>query len=240
MSVWHLLQFKHLPILDQLRLEEALLRVDQRNWCLINEGSPPAIVMGISGQPDELVHWEHFRQAPVPLIRRFSGGGTVFVDENTDFVTFICNTSFIPISPFPKSILHWTGELYAPLFAPHPFQIRENDYVIGEYKCGGNAQSICRQRWLHHSSFLWDYSVEKMNYLSIPKKIPAYRLQRSHHDFLCRLKDYWSERHIFKKQFLQNLREKCEIKEVFYEEVRDLLNVPHRQATRLVDWAKHC
>ena len=40
------------PILEQLQLEEALFRADQRNWCLLNSGSPPAIVMGISGLPE--------------------------------------------------------------------------------------------------------------------------------------------------------------------------------------------
>ncbi len=48
---FHLLQLQNMPILEQLRLEEALLRADDRNWILINRGSPPAIVMGISGKP---------------------------------------------------------------------------------------------------------------------------------------------------------------------------------------------
>ena len=46
----HLLRLRGFPILEQLQLEERLLRTTQRNWCLINQGtSPPAIVMGISG-----------------------------------------------------------------------------------------------------------------------------------------------------------------------------------------------
>ena len=45
----------HYPIYDQLLLEEALLRSDTRNWCIISEGSPPAIVMGISGKKHELI-----------------------------------------------------------------------------------------------------------------------------------------------------------------------------------------
>ncbi len=35
--------------------EEALMRADERNWCVINNGSPKAIVMGISGKPDQLI-----------------------------------------------------------------------------------------------------------------------------------------------------------------------------------------
>jgi lipoate-protein ligase A len=38
------------PILQQLQLEEALLRATTHNWFVINEGTPdPTIVMGVSG-----------------------------------------------------------------------------------------------------------------------------------------------------------------------------------------------
>ena len=49
----HVVRCRGLSILQQLRLEEALLRADDRNWCILNDGAPPtappAIVMGISG-----------------------------------------------------------------------------------------------------------------------------------------------------------------------------------------------
>ena len=45
-----LLRLSKLPILRQLLLEEALLRADIGNWCIVNDGTAvPAIVMGISG-----------------------------------------------------------------------------------------------------------------------------------------------------------------------------------------------
>ena len=48
--VVRLLRLQRLPILQQLRLEEALLRADDGNWFLLNDGTPePTIVMGISG-----------------------------------------------------------------------------------------------------------------------------------------------------------------------------------------------
>ena len=86
------------PIIEQLYIEEALLRADNRNILLVNVGSPPAIVMGISGKPEELIHQE---KVDIPVIKRFSGGGTVVVDENTLFVTLICNTDDVPIKPSP-------------------------------------------------------------------------------------------------------------------------------------------
>ena len=49
-KVINLLRLRSFPILDQLRLEECLLRASRENWCIVNDGTqPPAIVMGISG-----------------------------------------------------------------------------------------------------------------------------------------------------------------------------------------------
>lgn len=227
----HVLQLSHLSILEQLQLEEALLRADQRNWCLVNYGSPPAIVLGISGKLEELIHEETWHAAPIPIIRRFSGGGTVIIDENTCFVTFICNASFIPISPFPVSIMQWTEEIYRPLFKNHPFSLKENDYTLDQRKFGGNAQSITKQRWLHHSSLLWDFYPQRMDYLKIPKKMPAYRQQRPHADFLCGLKEYWSHPSLFQKELIDHLNHQFKTQTMTKEEILEVIKRPHRRAT---------
>ena len=71
------------------------------------------------------------------------------------------------------------------------FQLRENDYVLGERKIGGNAQSIVSGGFLHHTSFLWDWDDTNMEYLTLPEKRPTYRGDRSHDEFLVRLKDHY-------------------------------------------------
>ena len=51
--------------------------------------------------------------------------------------------------------------------------------------------------WLHHTSFLWDYRSELMQYLRHPAKTPEYREGRTHLDFLVPLKGEvvaWCER----------------------------------------------
>ena len=50
MPVVKLIRTAGLAILEQLRLEEALLRANQSNWCFVNDGAAhTAIVLGISG-----------------------------------------------------------------------------------------------------------------------------------------------------------------------------------------------
>lgn len=231
----YVVELEQEPILQQLQWEEALLRADSRNWCLLNRGSPPAIVLGISGQVQQLIHQERWIQEPLPLIRRFSGGGTVVVDENTLFVTLICQAQAVPVPAFPRPLMQWTAELYRPLFASQPFHLKENDYVIGEHKWGGNAQSLIKGRWLHHSSLLWDFNPAYMSYLLQPPKMPAYRQERSHTDFLCRLKDYWPDCHTFQNAFIEQLGQQFEMIQTEKKELEQVAALPHRKATHLIE-----
>jgi lipoate-protein ligase A len=83
--------------------------------------------------------------------------------------------------------------------------LRENDYVVNEtLKVAGNAQSIGKSGWLHHTSWLWDYSRENMSYLSIPDKRPAYRENRSHEEFLGTLRSRLPA--LTKNDFYESLR----------------------------------
>ncbi len=177
-----------MPIFEQLQLEESLLRGSDENYCLLNQGSSRAIVMGISGQPEKLLNLESVKREKIPVYKRFSGGGTVIVDEQTLFVTFIFSKNLLPIPAFPEPILKWTENLYRESWQIPQFALRENDYCIEDKKCGGNAQYIRKERWLHHTSFLWDYAPDNMKHLLLPEKRPKYRQNRPHDDFLTRLK----------------------------------------------------
>ena len=51
------LRLAAMPILQQLQLEEALLRATTDNWFILNEGTPdPTIVMGVSGYGEDGRH----------------------------------------------------------------------------------------------------------------------------------------------------------------------------------------
>lgn len=188
-----LVRLKGMSILEQLHLEERLLRTSSDNWCLINDGTTsPAIVMGLSGKLSELVEVKSVLRDHIPIIRRFTGGGTVIVDNGTIFITLICNKDAVPnVQPFPRPIMSWSGQLYGRVFEGlADFHLRENDYAFGDRKFGGNAQSITKNRWVHHTSFLWDYEAKNMSYLKLPTKAPKYRLTRDHMDFICRMKEH--------------------------------------------------
>lgn len=234
MGRFHLLQLENLPIYEQLQLEEALLRADDRNWCIINKGSTPAIVMGISGKADEMIDASALEARRVPVIRRFSGGGTVVVDEHTFFITWIANSEETGVECCPKKVLEWTADLYQGCFEGIGFRLAENDYAIGERKCGGNAQYMRKGRWLHHTSFLWDYKSEHMKLLKMPPKMPAYREQRPHEEFLCRLSDYFQDYNAFSEKLLDCFSRRLQMEPAHPAAARALLDAPHRRATTIV------
>jgi lipoate-protein ligase A len=235
MNTLHVLSLDKISIFQQLQIEEALLRCDSRNWCILNQGSPPAIVMGISGKAEHLIDKTAHEKNPVPIIRRFSGGGTVYVDEMTCFITIIANSQDLEVPCCPLKIHQWAESIYAPIFEGHPFQLRENDYVLAERKFGGNAQYLRKDRWLHHSSLLWDFDPMKMQILKIPQKMPTYRQNRNHEEFLCRLKGAIpSRQHLF-SGITDSLSQCFALQYETIETVQSLLNIPHRKTTGVVD-----
>lgn len=237
----NLLKLGRTSILNQLYLEEALLRNDTSNWCILSRGNAEsAIVLGVGGKPEVLVHEEAARMDKVMLIKRFTGGGTVFIDENTLFVSFIMNkTTFPLVEGFPRPIMKWSGQFYQTVLGDQ-FELRENDYCIGEKKLGGNAQSVTKDRWIHHTSFLWDFDEKKMlKYLKMPTKQPEYRNERSHESFLTRLKDIgrFNEPEDVLASVEKRLAEIPGIDQVCSVDVKEALKVmeqPHRRSTRVL------
>lgn len=230
----NVIKLAHTPILQQLQLEEALLKADSEQWCIINEGTPPAIVMGISGRRELLIEETKFQASPIPIIRRFSGGGTVVVDEHTLFVTFILNTHTLNVPSFPGDVFRWTEQFYQPVFEGKSFRLHENDYVMGDRKFGGNAQYLRKNRWLHHSSLLWDYDPEKMAMLLLPPKMPNYRAKRAHEHFLCALKDQYRSKQQFLQQIEDRLAEVFLLQHKMLNSVGPYLERTHHKGTQII------
>lgn len=208
-----------LCVLRQLRLEEALLRApaEAGNWAVVNDGArTPAIVLGISGKPHALIDVARAHADGVLVLKRFTGGGTVIVDEDTQFVSLLMRRDALPpdVPLFPEPLMRWTAALYgggggrasgtppvsidpprrtplasAAVFRDVPgWRLRENDYAVGDLKIGGNAQSVAKDRFVHHTSFLWGFDPRRMRYLRNPEKQPRYRGRRDHDAFLTTLR----------------------------------------------------
>jgi lipoate-protein ligase A len=246
-NVIRLVRTRGLCVLRQLRLEESLFRANDENWAIVNDGAPRrAIVLGISGKPHRLINVAAAHEDDVLVIKRFTGGGTVVVDADTQFVSLVMNGDAIPNVPlFPRPLMRWTGDLYggvvgtnddSGVFRDLPnWRLHQDDYVVETrselksdmndratsrddrvdvsetksflMKVGGNAQSISKTRFVHHTSFLWDFDIDTMKkYLTVPEKQPAYRENRSHGAFLAPLSRWIEDRNALRDRLPGALR----------------------------------
>jgi len=157
----NLLSLKKWPISKQLELEEYLLKNNANNWCILSLYPQEAIVMGISNQLEQYVepHSIHLQ----PIVRRFSGGGTVYIDHNTILTTFIMQSHANNLPRTPKTVLKWVFSLYQQILKLSLFNLQDQDFAINTLKIGGNAQYFVKKRWLHHTSLLWDFDSKKIN-----------------------------------------------------------------------------
>ena len=188
------------PITRMLRLEEALVRHEPGSWCLVNAlpaSSAPTVVVGLSGKPHKLLNADALSAAEgdVPVVRRFTGGGTVVVGGGTVVASLVVEKDAAPCVPFPREIMAWTEDVYAAAFGGllqkngDALALRDFDYTVGDRKVGGNAQCIAKDKFIHHTSFLWDFDPATMAYLRLPEKRPEYRADREHDAFLARISD---------------------------------------------------
>ena len=225
----NLLSLNATPILDQLKIEEGILRTSRENYCIVNTNAPSSIVLGSSCNEEDWVHLDKAKKANIPLIKRMSSGGTVFIDPDTIFVTFIIQKSATNIQNFPKAILKWAEGIYVEAL-PLGIKLKDNDFVIGEKKIGGNALFIRQDVWLIHTSFLWDFQPENMDFLKHPKIQPEYRKDRPHLEFITNLAGNISKE-LFTSSLISYLQKNYTL---FHKALPKFPD--HRQSVQLLDY----
>eukprot|EP01138_Halocafeteria_seosinensis_P011847 gb/GECG01012107.1/.p1 GENE.gb/GECG01012107.1/~~gb/GECG01012107.1/.p1 ORF type:complete len:127 (+),score=13.73 gb/GECG01012107.1/:1-381(+) len=104
------------------------------------------------------------------------------------------------------------------------------------HECTG----MSRDRFVHHTSFLWDFDEENMDLLTLPSKQPAYREQRAHADFLTPLKHHVSSSEAFFTAIEEQVRTCFNVKTYDLDEVSPLLDsYQGRQTNKHVDIADY-
>lgn len=182
---------------ENLLLDEVFLQLAEeekvgetlRFW----ESPQTFIVLGRIGKIQEDVKVREAQKDKIPVLRRFSGGGTVvqgpgclnyslILSKKTDPQLNDIRRSYQFISE--KIILAMQSLGVEAFFSPpSDLACRANNK-----KFSGNAQHRGRQFILHHGTLLYDFNLSTIErYLNIPKEMPEYRRGRPHADFVCNL-----------------------------------------------------
>ncbi len=128
--------------------------------CFMLWRNRPAIIVGKHQNTLSEINLEYVRQNHIPVVRRLSGGGTVFHDLGNLNFTFIMSGEpgkLVDFRKFTKPIL----EVLAILGVEARFEGR-NDLTIAGRKFSGNAEHVFRNRVLHHGTLLFSSSISDL------------------------------------------------------------------------------
>lgn len=153
------------------------------------ETTEPAIILGRSSRPAEDVLEEASRADGVPIIRRFTGGGTVVVGAGCLNYALVLSLDVRPELTDVAASFRLILERIASALNVADLTIGgHSDLVLRGRKVSGNAQRRGRRTLLHHGTLLYGYDAHLAGrYLREPARRPAYRGARRHADFLGNL-----------------------------------------------------
>ena len=140
-----------------LAIEEILLKNSVEEYFILGINKP-SLIFGKHQSAHREANTKFVTENNIPVIRRISGGGTVFHDKGNLNFTFIRNSEeghqidfrkyTLPVIQFLSSI-----GIAATLGA-------KNDLQVDGFKISGNAEHVHRNRVLHHGTLLFSVSLE--------------------------------------------------------------------------------
>jgi lipoate---protein ligase len=183
---------------ENLACDEALLDACEcggdevlRFW----EPATTFVVLGYANHAAREVNLEAAKKASVPVLRRLSGGGTVVQAPgslNYSLILWIDGAnapSLRTIEGTNRFILERNARALETLTGSTAEIQGYTDLAIGGRKFSGNAQRRLKHCLIFHGTVLLNFDITSIeNLLPMPSKLPCYRENRSHTDFLMNLK----------------------------------------------------
>ncbi len=143
-----------------LATEEYLLKHFQKEITMLWR-SEPSVIIGKHQNTLAEINTSFVRKYNIPVIRRLSGGGTVFHDPGNLNFTFIRNVQGEKVVNFR---LHTTPVIqYLQTLGIDARFEGKNDLRVNGLKISGNAEHIHKKRLLHHGTLLFNSDLAYLN-----------------------------------------------------------------------------
>lgn len=172
--------------------EEYLLKNFSDDCFMVYQNSP-SVIVGKHQNTLAEINYQFVKEKNIPVIRRLSGGGTVYHDMGNINFTFIKNAQIenklVDFQKFTKPII----ELLQQLGADAKFE-GHNDIRINGLKISGNAEHVFKKRVLHHGTLLFNSDLNILNEsINSPKGIFEDKAVKSRRSIVTNIKNYLNE-----------------------------------------------
>lgn len=124
----------------------------------------PSILIGKNQNTISEINLDYVKENDIKVVRRLSGGGTVYNDlgnMNFTFITYRDKSKYNVKDGFEKFALPVINALKS-LGVNASFTGR-NDILIDGKKISGNAQYFKKDKLLHHGTILYDVDISKLS-----------------------------------------------------------------------------
>jgi lipoate-protein ligase A len=142
-----------------LAVDEYLLKNKKDEYLILGINSP-SVIIGKHQVAHREADTRFTYEKAIPVIRRISGGGTVYHDFGNLNFTFILNSSKGKQVDFRKYTLP-VIEFLATLGVRAEFA-GKNDLKVNGLKISGNAEHVYREKVLHHGTLLFSSVLEDL------------------------------------------------------------------------------
>ena len=153
-----LLQESNDPFFN-LAIEENLLKKSSEEFLILGINSP-SVIIGKHQSPYREINIRFAIENNIPVIRRISGGGTVFHDSGNLNFTFIMKSEAgrqVDFYKYTRPVIDFLSSAGVEA----KFE-GKNDIRVGGYKISGNAEHVHRNRVLHHGTLLFSTDLDML------------------------------------------------------------------------------
>lgn len=142
-----------------LAVEEYLLQNRKEDFIILYINDP-CVIIGKHQVVQREVNAKFIEEKKVPVIRRISGGGTVYHDRGNLNFSFIKQSEAgkqVDFRLYTNQVIDFLGTLGIKAVFEG-----KNDLTVDGLKVSGNAEHVYRERVLHHGTLLFDVSIDDL------------------------------------------------------------------------------
>jgi lipoate-protein ligase A len=142
-----------------LAIEELLLKTSKEEYLILGVNNP-SVIIGKHQSGHREVNTKFVTENKIPVIRRISGGGTVFHDTGNLNFSFISNSESgkqVDFRKYTQPVIDFLSSMGVEA----RFE-GKNDLKVEGFKISGNAEHIHGNRVLHHGTLLFNTSLDML------------------------------------------------------------------------------